>query len=84
MGDGNLLDHWLFNLNSLHNWNVLNDFVGFWDFDSLCYGNFLDNFDFLDDLDGFFDGLDDFNYFDDFLNDRDVFNDLNLFDDFDW
>lgn len=82
MSDWNLLNHGLFNLDCLDNWNVLDDFVGFWNFDSLCHGNFLDNFNFLDDFDRFFNVLDDFNDLDDFLDDWHMLDDFNFLDNF--
>jgi hypothetical protein len=83
VGDGDLLDHRLFDFDGLNDGDVLDDFVGLWNFDGLCDGDLLDDFDFLDDFHGNFDGLDDFDFFDDLLDDWNVLDDLNFLDDFD-
>lgn len=79
----NLMDHWLFDLYSFHYWDVLDDFVRLWNLNCLDYGNFFNNFNFLDDFNWYFNVSDNFDFFDNFLNNRNVLDHFDFFNNFD-
>lgn len=83
LSDWYLLDHLLLDLDSLDDWDVLDDLVRLCNLDSLHDWNFLDDLDFLDNFNWNFDSSDDLDFLDDLLNDWDMLDDLNLLDDFD-
>lgn len=78
------VDNFLLNLYGLDDWNMLNDFIWLWNFNSFNNWNFLCNFNLLDYFLGNWDVSDDFNYFDNFLNDWNVLDDLNFLDYFNY